>query len=316
MISAWPSRSLPLLGEQLLVGLQARLALGLARPRRHAHPLELALERALPRGLLLLLEREPLLLLLEPGGVVALPRDARAAVELEDPARDVVEEVPIVGDRDDRARVLLQEAARARRPTRRRGGWSARRAAACRASASRRRQSATRRRSPPESVATSASPGGQRSASIAISTVRSRSQPLATSMASCTRLCSAKTFSISSSSSGSPSLALISSKRVSRPRTSRHALLDVAAHVFRGVEPRLLRQVADPHAVGGPRLAEELLVDAGHDAQQRALARAVAAEDADLGARDRTTARCPSGSPASAGRSCSGPSSRRCTGAP
>ncbi len=97
------------LGEQLLVGLQPRLRLGLARPRRHPHPLELALERALPRGLLLLLDREPLLLLLEPGGVVALPRDARAAVQLEDPARHVVEEVAVVGDRDDRARVLLQE---------------------------------------------------------------------------------------------------------------------------------------------------------------------------------------------------------------
>ena len=32
------------------------------------------------------------------------------AVELEDPLGDVVEEVAVVGDRDDRARVLLQEA--------------------------------------------------------------------------------------------------------------------------------------------------------------------------------------------------------------
>ena len=43
-------------------------------------------------------------------GVVALERDAAAAVELEDPLRDVVEEVAVVGDRDDRARVLLEEA--------------------------------------------------------------------------------------------------------------------------------------------------------------------------------------------------------------
>ena len=33
-----------------------------------------------------------------------------AAVELEDPLRDVVEEVAVVGDRDDGARVLLEEA--------------------------------------------------------------------------------------------------------------------------------------------------------------------------------------------------------------
>ena len=59
--------------------------------------------------LLLLLGREPRLLLLEPTGVVALVRDPAAAVELEDPAGDVVEEVPVVGDGDDGARVLGEE---------------------------------------------------------------------------------------------------------------------------------------------------------------------------------------------------------------
>ena len=51
---------------------------------------------------------QPRLLLLEPGGVVALEGDAAAAVELEDPAGDVVEEVAVVGDRDDRALVVLE----------------------------------------------------------------------------------------------------------------------------------------------------------------------------------------------------------------
>ena len=58
----------------------------------------------------LLLGSEPGLLLLQPRRVVPLPRDARAAVELEDPAGDVVEEVAVVGDRDHGARVLLQGA--------------------------------------------------------------------------------------------------------------------------------------------------------------------------------------------------------------
>src|SRR5207247_2357533 len=49
------------------------------------------------------------------------------------------------------------------------------------------RQRATRRRSPPEILATSMSPGGTRSASIASSTVRSRSQALAASILSCKR---------------------------------------------------------------------------------------------------------------------------------
>ena len=62
--------------EQLLVGVEPRLALGLPRARRHADPLELALQRLLALALRLLLLRQTLLLLLEPGGVVALPRDA------------------------------------------------------------------------------------------------------------------------------------------------------------------------------------------------------------------------------------------------
>jgi hypothetical protein len=62
-------------------------------------------------------------------------------------------------------------------------------------------------------------------------------------------------------------------------------LLDVAAHVLRGVELRLLREVADARALVRPRLALEVLVGAGHDAQQARLARAVGPQHADLGAR-------------------------------
>ena len=79
--------------------------------------------------------------------------------------------------------------------------------------ASRRRQRATRRRSPPESLETSESLGGQRRASIAISRVRSRSQPLAASMRSCSSPCSARSSVISSSVIGSANLPLISLKR-------------------------------------------------------------------------------------------------------
>ena len=44
-------------------------------------------------------------------------------------------------------------------------------------------------------------------------------------------------------------------------------------------------QVADAGALGDPGLAGELLVDAGHDLEQRRLARAVDADHADLGVR-------------------------------
>src|SRR5918998_1552814 len=78
--------------------------------RRGGDPFALALDGALARLLLAALLGEALLLLLEPGRVVALVRDAAAAVELEDPAGDVVEEVAVVGDDQDGALVLVEEA--------------------------------------------------------------------------------------------------------------------------------------------------------------------------------------------------------------
>ena len=44
----------------------------------------------------------------QPGGVVALVGDARAAIEFQNPAGDIVEEVAVVGDGDDGAFVTLQ----------------------------------------------------------------------------------------------------------------------------------------------------------------------------------------------------------------
>ncbi len=99
-----------LLREQVLVVGEAGLALGLAGAGGHAHPLELALQALGAVRLFLLFLGEPGLLLIEPGGVVPLPGHAGAAVQLEDPARHVVEEVAVVGDGDDVALVLLQEA--------------------------------------------------------------------------------------------------------------------------------------------------------------------------------------------------------------
>jgi hypothetical protein len=60
------------------------------------------------------------------------------------------------------------------------------------------------------------------------------------------------------------------------------AVLDVAAHVLRGIEPRLLLEEADARVrrqLGG---AGRRLFLAGHDPQERRLARAVRAEHADL----------------------------------
>ncbi len=58
---------------------------------------------------------------------------------------------------------------------------------------------------------------------------------------------------------------------------------DIAAHVERLVERRLLRQIADLCAFGDEAVAGEFLVDPGHDPQKRRFAGAIDAEHADLG---------------------------------
>ena len=71
---------------------------------------EEARQRALMRGLLTALLLQPLLLLHQPGRIIALIGNAAAAIELEDPLGDVVEEVAIVRHCDDGAFVVLEEA--------------------------------------------------------------------------------------------------------------------------------------------------------------------------------------------------------------
>ena len=64
-----------------------------------------------------------------------------------------------------------------------------------------------------------------------------------------------------------------------------NAFHDVSHHGLGRVELRLLRQVADGRAFGEPGFAGEFLVEPGHDAQHGRLTGAVRAEDTDLGVR-------------------------------
>ena len=82
----------------------------------------------------------------------------------------------------------------------------------------------------------------------------------------------------------SPNFALISSKRSSRARVSATPSSTLPSTSLAGVELRLLRQVADRDALGGPGLAVEVLVSPAMIFEQRALAGAVEAQHADLGA--------------------------------
>ena len=210
-----------------------------------------------------------------------------AAVELEDPAGDVVEEVAIVGHRDDRARDTPSGSARARPPisaSRWLVGSSsssmsgfceqqpAERDAALLAARELRDVGVARR---------------QRSASIAISSCaveiparwRRRSGPAA-------RACSSRSFSISSSAMGSPSFVadLLEARRAaraSRPRPPRRCR--ARPWSGRAAAPAAGSRRACPSA-GHASPRKSLSTPAMMRSSVR-LAGAVGAEHADLGAR-------------------------------
>ena len=92
--------------QQFLVALVTRLGFGLPRARRCGDPFLLAGERALVRFLLAAFLLQPLALLPEPGRIISLIGNAVAAIELENPAGDVVEEIAVVGDDQDGARIV------------------------------------------------------------------------------------------------------------------------------------------------------------------------------------------------------------------
>ena len=99
---------LRVLVHQLVIGRQTGLRLGVAARGRHAHPLQLAFEGLAALRLLLLLHSHAGGLLIEPARIVALPGNALAAVEFENPSGDVVQEITVVGHGDHRTLVLLQ----------------------------------------------------------------------------------------------------------------------------------------------------------------------------------------------------------------
>ena len=93
------------LGGHLLVAGQTRPALGLPRLGAGPDPGQLVGEPLAELGVLAALDGDALGLLLQVGRVVALVGVRPAAVELEDPLRHVVEEVPVVGHGQDGALV-------------------------------------------------------------------------------------------------------------------------------------------------------------------------------------------------------------------
>ncbi|KAF1858260.1 hypothetical protein Lal_00014761 [Lupinus albus] len=88
---------------------ETRLRLGLACLRILARPFQFFRQRFLARGFRRLFLLQAGFFLLQPGRVIALPGDAVAAVQFQDPFGGVVEEVAVVGNADDGAREAQQE---------------------------------------------------------------------------------------------------------------------------------------------------------------------------------------------------------------
>ena len=96
--------------DQLVEGADAGLGLGLARLGRAADPFELVVDRLLLALLLALLLLQPLGLLLQIAGIIGFVDVIAAAIELEHPVHDIVEEVAVVGDEDDVAGIIDRDA--------------------------------------------------------------------------------------------------------------------------------------------------------------------------------------------------------------
>ena len=180
-----------------------------------------------------------------------------AAVELEDPARDVVEEVAIVGDRDDGALVLGEVALEPRD----RLGVEVVRGLVEQQQVGRREQQPAERDAAALAAArassTSASAGGRRSASIAYSSCVSRFHASAASICACRR------GELVGGLVGVVGGELV--EAVEQRARLGDAVLDVAAHVLGLVELRLLLEQADGRVGRELRVAAELGVAPGHD---------------------------------------------------
>ena len=268
-----------LFGEQLLVGAEARLRLRLPRLRREPHPLELALQRALARRRLLLLDREPRLLLLEPARVVALVRDALAAVELEDPAGDVVEEVPVMRDGDDGALVVGEEPLE---PEHRLGVEVVRRLVEQQQVGRGEQQAAERH-------AAALAAGERRHVAVAVGEAQrvhrvvelrfELPRAAAVDLVLDRRLLGEQRVEVGV---GLGELRGDRVEAVEQVAHLAHAVLDVLAHRLLGVELGLLLEQADRRVLPELGGAGRRLLLAGHDPQHRRLAGAVRAEHADL----------------------------------
>ncbi len=269
--------------HQGVVAFDTRLALFEPAGRRRANPLALALEKALAIRFLFLGAPEPFRLLVEPGRVIPLVGDAASVLEFENPLGDVVEEIAVVGDDNDRARVLPQLVLEpgyrlsvevvGRFVEKEQVGFFQERLAESNAAALAARKGRN------------------------VGVVRRQHQRVGGDVELAVDLpcVLGVNFFLQAAHLVHRLIHLVGRQILAKLGRDLFVtgdeilqvldrFLEVFPHVFGRVEARLLRHVDNLHALDQLRLAGKVLVLARHDAEQGRLARAVLAHDADLGA--------------------------------
>jgi hypothetical protein len=248
-----------------------------------ANPLELFLHRLHAGVFLLLLDLQPLFLLVQPVGVVALPGDAGAAVQFQDPLGGVVQEVAVVGDGHHGAGEALQEVLQpfdalgvqvvGRLVQQQHVGLGQQQPAQRHAALFAAGKHADLRVPGRQAQRV----GGQFELQVGVFAAGGGDDGFQVVLLGGQLVEVGVGLGVFGVDLVQPLLG--------RQHTA-DALFDGFAHGLVGVELRLLRQITDLQAGHGHGLAFDLLVQAGHDLEQGALARAVDAQHADLGARE------------------------------
>ncbi len=259
---------------------QTGFALGMAALGIGAHPFQFRLHRLGMRGFLLLLDLQALFLLFQPGGIIAFPGDALTAIQFENPAGHVVEEVAVMGDGNHRTGIVLKETLQpghgfgvemiGRFVEQQHVGLGEQQAA---------------QGDPPALAAgqlgdirlpgrQAQGVGGNIQSAVEIMAVRRLQVGLQVGLFGSQFLEIGVRIGVGGVDLVQPGL---------RGLDRFDGLFDIAAHVLGRIELRFLRQKADFDSSLRAGLAENLGIEAGHDAQQGGFARAVQAEDANLG---------------------------------
>ena len=271
------------LGQQGVISGDAGLALGLARPGRGVDPFELVLEGPLAGAFLALLLGQALLFLFQPGRIIALVGNAAAAVQFQNPAGDVVQEIPVMGDQHDGAFIFVEEAFQ---PGHRLGVQVVGRfvehqdvGAFQQQPAERHPAALTARQFAHVGIARRTAQGvhGDLDGALQLPTVDGVDLFLQLALFG-EQLVHFVFFH------GFGEFFADGVELVEQGLGLDQGFHDVAFDVFRRVQVRFLGQVADPNAVRRPGFAAELGFDAGHDLHQRRFTGPVRPQHADLGA--------------------------------